>query len=112
MTNLLLDTQVLLWWKEGSRRLGPLARREIETHAESTHVSAVSAWEIAIKSQLGRLKLTAPLHTWMPDALEREGFEMRRPVRSTAHRTGPPRGSDHCHVRDSLRMSVFSTRAP
>lgn len=39
-------------------------------------MSAVSAWEIAIKSQLGRLKLTAPLHTWLPDALEREGFEM------------------------------------
>lgn len=39
-------------------------------------MSAVSAWEIAIKSQLGRLKLTAPLHTWMPEELEREGFEM------------------------------------
>jgi PIN domain nuclease of toxin-antitoxin system len=76
MNNLLLDTQVLLWWKEGSRKLGPLARREIETHAASTRVSAVSAWEIAIKSQLGRLKLAAPLHTWMPDELERDGFEM------------------------------------
>ena len=76
MNPLLLDTQVLLWWKEGSRKLGPLARRAIESRAGSAHVSAVSAWEIAIKSQLGRLKLAAPLHTWMPDELERDGFEL------------------------------------
>jgi PIN domain nuclease of toxin-antitoxin system len=76
MTRLLLDTQVLLWWKEGSRKLGQRARREIETHAAPIHVSAVTAWEIAIKSQLGRLTLAAPLHSWMPGGLEREGFEM------------------------------------
>lgn len=36
MNDLLLDTRVLLWWKEGSRKLGPRARREIEIHAAST----------------------------------------------------------------------------
>jgi PIN domain nuclease of toxin-antitoxin system len=29
--NLLLDTQALLWWREGSRKLGPRARAAIET---------------------------------------------------------------------------------
>ena len=72
--NLLLDTQALLWWKEGSRRLGPLARRAIERDAASVRISAASAWEIAIKSRLGRLRLVDPLHTWMPGQLEREGF--------------------------------------
>lgn len=75
MTDLLLDTQALLWWKEGSRKLGQRARRQIAT-AATTRVSAASAWEIAIKSRLGRLKLAAPLHSWMPEALERDGFEM------------------------------------
>jgi PIN domain nuclease of toxin-antitoxin system len=74
--NLLLDTQALLWWKEGSRRLGPRARRAIEFSAMTVRVSAVSAWEIAIKCGLGRLKLTEPLETWMPDRLERDGFLM------------------------------------
>ncbi len=74
--NLLLDTQALLWWKEGSRKLGPRARRVIERDATTVHVSAASAWEIAIKSRSGRLKLAEPLHTWMPTDLERNGFLM------------------------------------
>jgi PIN domain nuclease of toxin-antitoxin system len=72
--NLLLDTQALLWWKEGSRRLGPRARRAVEREAATVRVSAASAWEIAIKSRAGRLRLAAPLHTWMPRELEGNGF--------------------------------------
>jgi PIN domain nuclease of toxin-antitoxin system len=74
--NLLLDTQALLWWKEGSKRLGSRARRAIESGATTVRVSAVSAWEIAIKSRSGRLKLSEPLAAWMPERLEREGFLM------------------------------------
>jgi PIN domain nuclease of toxin-antitoxin system len=72
--NLLLDTQALLWWQEGSRKLGPRARRTIEHDAALVYVSAASAWEIAIKSGAGRLKLATPLESWMPDGLERQGF--------------------------------------
>ena len=74
--NLLLDTQALLWWQDGSRKLGPRARRAIEADASLVYVSAASAWEIAIKSRTGRLKLSSPLHHWMPDGLERQGFVM------------------------------------
>ena len=73
---LLLDTQALLWWKEGSRKLGPRARRAIETDAAIVCVSAVSAWEIAIKARSGRLTLREPLHRWVPGELERNGFVM------------------------------------
>lgn len=72
--NLLLDTQALLWWKQGSRKLGPRARRAIERDAATVRVSAASAWEIAIKSRTGRLRLAEPLHRWMPDGLLRDGF--------------------------------------
>jgi PIN domain nuclease of toxin-antitoxin system len=74
--NLLLDTQALLWWQEGSRKLGPRARRAIEADAAIVYVSAASAWEIAIKSRAGRLKLSSPPHHWIPDGLERQGFVM------------------------------------
>jgi PIN domain nuclease of toxin-antitoxin system len=74
--NLLLDTQALLWWKEGSRKLGARARRAIERDAATVSVSAASVWEIAIKSRAGRLALRAPLHTWMPQELESNGFLM------------------------------------
>lgn len=73
---LLLDTQALLWWMEGNRKLGPRARRSIERDAAIVYVSAVSAWEIAIKSSIGRLTMRVPLAHWLPDGLERDGFVM------------------------------------
>jgi PIN domain nuclease of toxin-antitoxin system len=73
--NLLLDTQALLWWRLGSRKLGPRARAMIETQAGMVRVSAASAWELAIKSGTGRLTLHQPLDLWLRDALETSGFE-------------------------------------
>ena len=54
--NLLLDTHVLIWWDEG-RKLTNEARRAIEG-ADAVYVSAASAWEVAIKIGLGRLRPT------------------------------------------------------
>lgn len=71
---LLLDTHVLIWWDEGAR-LSAAARSAIET-ADQVYVSAVSAWEIAIKVSLGRLRPTRTL----TQAVEDSGFE-ELPVR-------------------------------
>ena len=73
---LLVDTQVILWWKQGSRSLGRRARIAIGQEASLVFVSTASAWEIALKSRAGRLSLSEPLHHWMPGELEREGFLM------------------------------------
>jgi PIN domain nuclease of toxin-antitoxin system len=54
--NLLLDTHILIWWDEG-RRIAAGARRAIE-EADTVYVSAASAWEVAIKTGLGRLQPT------------------------------------------------------
>jgi len=51
---LLLDTHVLLWWVDDDARLGAGARRSIQQSALVV-VSAISAWEMAIKQALGRL---------------------------------------------------------
>ena len=56
---LILDTHVILWWQRDDRRLKPAARRAI-ADAEIVWVSSVSAWEVAIKVALGRLRLTEP----------------------------------------------------
>lgn len=72
---LLLDTQTLLWWREGNRRLGPRARAGIE-RAAAVLVSAASGWEMAIKSRAGRLRLREPVDRWLPAALESSGFGM------------------------------------
>lgn len=72
--NLLLDTQALLWWRDGSRRLGRRARQAIERDAATVWVSAASIWEIAIKSSLGRLQLRDSFEIWMAGALQTLGF--------------------------------------
>jgi PIN domain nuclease of toxin-antitoxin system len=66
--NLLLDTHVLIWWDEG-RRLAAEARRAI-ADADSVYVSAASAWEVAIKTGLGRLR---PIRT-VEQAVDESGF--------------------------------------
>ena len=52
---LLLDTQVFLWWRSSPRRLERQVERAISS-APIVYVSAASAWEAAIKSQLGKLR--------------------------------------------------------
>ncbi len=56
---LLLDTHVFLWWREDSPRLGAEARRAI-AEAPLCFVSAASAWEVAIKMRLGKLRIPGP----------------------------------------------------
>jgi len=51
---LLLDTHVLLWMLDDSPRLGRAARELMEARGAECFVSAVSFWEIAIKSGLRR----------------------------------------------------------
>jgi PIN domain nuclease of toxin-antitoxin system len=66
--NLLLDTHVLIWWDEG-RKLAVDARRAI-AEAEAVYVSAASAWEVAIKIGLGRLRPTRTVE----QAAQESGF--------------------------------------
>lgn len=56
---LILDTHVILWWQRDDRRLKRAARQAI-ARADIVWVSAVSGWEVAIKSGLGRLRLDEP----------------------------------------------------
>lgn len=56
---LLLDTHVVLWWQTEDRRLNAEARHAIEM-ADIAWVSAVSGWEAAIKTALGRLRIDEP----------------------------------------------------
>jgi len=52
---LLLDTQVMLWWLLGDRRL---RRETCELMATSTcMVSVASIWEVAIKHRIGKLSI-------------------------------------------------------
>ena len=53
--NLLIDTHVLLWWLGSPPRIPRNAREALENEEGNVYVSAVVAWEMAIKVSLGKL---------------------------------------------------------
>jgi len=56
MTQFLLDTNVLLWYFEGSKRILPLKNLLTSVNSD-VYVSVISFWEIIIKIRKGRLKI-------------------------------------------------------
>ena len=52
----LLDTHALIWWVEGDKRITPALRQRLGDSEEDVFVSAASAWEIATKARLGKLR--------------------------------------------------------
>ena len=64
--NLLLDTCTFLWIVTDAPELSSRARDAFRDPANSIFLSAVSAWEIAVKFALGRLALPAPPEQFVP----------------------------------------------
>ena len=52
----LLDTHTAIWYFEGNTKLTPNMRDLIENPSVEKYVSVASAWEIAIKINLGKLQ--------------------------------------------------------
>jgi PIN domain nuclease of toxin-antitoxin system len=70
---LLLDTQAWLWMLADPDRLARRARRMIERSDNELYFSAASAWEIAIKWELGKLKLPADPAEYVPSRMAQSG---------------------------------------
>lgn len=83
----LLDTHAFLWWGNNDSQLSELARETISDGNNETFLSAVSAWEIAIKASLGKLGgVPDDLEEFLDEQLLVGGFEVL-PVR-LAHAVG------------------------
>ena len=67
-SSILLDTHTVLWLVSTPEQVSAAAREQIADSAREVMVSAVSAWEIAIKTRLGRLDGDPLLSAW-PDIL-------------------------------------------
>ena len=73
MTRVLLDTHTLVWWVEGQDKLSATARETIEDTDTVVLVSAASAWELAIKTRLGKFK-SHELAERLDEQVVEEGF--------------------------------------
>jgi len=61
VTQLLVDTHVLIWANAVPERLGPTARSALIDPGSELFVSAVSIAEIAIKRSIGRLTMSVAI---------------------------------------------------
>jgi PIN domain nuclease of toxin-antitoxin system len=72
----LLDTHVFLWWVEGDRALPAKARAVLADQDNECLISLASAWELAIKASLGKLKLALPVKRYVVEHVAANGFRM------------------------------------
>ena len=72
---LLLDTHALLWFATGNRAFSPAARVQTSDPANEVLVSHASAWELAIKTSLGKLRLDRDLSLWLKRYVAGNGFD-------------------------------------
>ena len=84
----LLDTHVALWWLKGDNRI-PRRIRDIVAHPDTeAFVSAATIWEIAIKSNLGKLPAAAAAVETMPACFTDIGFALLDINAAHARRAG------------------------
>ena len=70
----LLDTHAFLWFVNDHRSLSRIAKNIIEDQQSLVFVSAVSIWEMAIKSSLRKLAVPAPLQQFVETHTARNDF--------------------------------------
>jgi PIN domain nuclease of toxin-antitoxin system len=66
---ILLDTNVLLWSLNNDRRLSRRLKKVLSAPAAEIRISVVSAWEIVIKHQGGKLSFDTPIEEVLSSVL-------------------------------------------
>ena len=107
MTTVLLDTHIVLWWFQGAAKLSAKAKRLLRDSDVTVLVSAVSAWEIAIKYKAGKLDASSGLISRFQSSLEEEHFVELPITAAHAIRAGLLEGS-HKDLFD--RMIIAQAR--
>ena len=77
-SDLLLDTHIVLWLDSGDARLHPPTRASIDEcwlQGGTVFLSAVSAWEIAVLVDTGRIDLDVPVDDWVERFLDCHGIK-------------------------------------
>lgn len=74
---IVLDTHALIWWVNGDEQISDRARKAIEKEISSedgqVFISTITAWEIALLVEKGRLTLTMDVKDWIDTVTAVEG---------------------------------------
>jgi PIN domain nuclease of toxin-antitoxin system len=72
----LLDTHAFLWWIDDSPQLSDRARATIAEGSNDLFLSAASGWEIAIKAQLGKIRVQGEFDAFMAAQLHQNNISV------------------------------------
>ncbi|MBL4753682.1 MAG: type II toxin-antitoxin system VapC family toxin [Flavobacteriales bacterium] len=67
---IVLDTHILVWWISGDTKLSAAAKKTIAKHLpidRSILISSITAWEIAMLVEKGRLVLNMEVTGWLAE---------------------------------------------
>lgn len=74
---IVLDTHALLWWVNGDALLSQAAldtiTQELEAENGEVLISAITAWEIALLVEKGRLSLSMHIDDWLDTVSDIDG---------------------------------------
>ena len=75
MMRLLLDTHAFIWFSEDAKQIDERLKKVIEKPGNDIYLSIASVWEMAIKIQLGQLKIDKSIREVIDSAIL-NGFEL------------------------------------
>lgn len=104
-----LDTHAWLWWLAAPAKLSPAARQAIAEAAE-VGVSAISAWEIAMLAERGRIALDRPAARWVRDALAADPRISDLPLTTTVAVAAAQLGEEGLHGDPADRFIYATAR--
>ena len=106
---LLLDTHIVLWLDNGDPKLREATRPMIDQRwlaGGSVLVSAVSAWEIGLLADTGRISLDCSPEAWVRRCVSRPGIEA---VSLTCRAASRAYGLQHFERRDPADRLLVAT---
>jgi PIN domain nuclease of toxin-antitoxin system len=111
---ILLDTHIALWLDSGSDRLRPSTRNLIDTcwrDGGSILISAVTAWEIALLLDTGRINLDRSVEAWLERFTDRPGVDTVPLSPHAAARSYRLHHLDHRDPADRLLIATAIERS-
>ena len=108
---LVIDTHVVVWWVSATGDLSNRSRRAIErvlADGEEVIISSISAWEIAMLVQKGRLLLSMELERWLEEVAAIDGVRFYPVDNEVAVKSAALPGDFHKDPAD--RMIVATAR--
>lgn len=71
----LLDTHAFIWWADDDPLLSQIAKGVIEDRSNTIFLSAITSWEMAILSAIGKLAFAQPVSSFVNAQVAQYNFQ-------------------------------------